>query len=761
MSTSAPVLDCIVIGYNDPDFLTFAEKQKTMQVRSGAYHEIKTNSMIRNGKRISCMNYLNNILEQSTGESSRLNVFEAPSLGVCYLTNFLKQRSYHVEFVNFFNFGRERLKDLLSTGPRSVAITTTFYIEDDPVIEIVEFVRQHCPQTKIIVGGPHIFNRAADFDTDMLGYIFGKIGADIYIIDSQGELTLSKVVEALHTGEPSRLQSVPNLMYTLDGRNFHRTDRKVEANDLDEGCVRWSNFDAKVVTPLAYLRTARSCPFTCSFCQYPILAGSHDLNSIEVMARQLEELREMGTTDLVFIDDTFNVPLPRFKKLLQMMIERKFDFRWVSFLRCSNVDEVAIDLMKESGCVGALLGIESGDQQILKYMNKAVKLERYRFGIRELNKRGIATYASLICGFPGETEQSVRNTIAFVEETGPTFFNVQLYYHDARAPIHKRAEEFKIEGGGYSWAHRTMDWREAIDWSIYMYKNIHNSIFFSLYGMSLWGISYLVSKGVSMEQIKAFGKATRPLLFDSLADRHVDRSAEEKWLVDMFRARGNELQDDPVRAFDAAFWQGELAGSSGTLALTAGDRPGGWMQTSAQDQEIVFDRELARQLASLAIANDTTVSTLLLAVYKLLLFQVSKQSDICIGLVVADKILPIRTLVSASMEFQDLFEAVIRSADAALDHQHCPPDASPNVLYGYEREAAVNENRGDGRHPDGRQPEMRLSVLEQQDRLVLRLEIAASAAAENSADRYLHSLLSYSQAVAFGDAAAKSNAAVG
>ncbi len=746
------MLDCVVVGYNDPDFRAFAEKQKAMEIHSGAYHEIKTNSMIRNGERIACMDLLNTILEQSTGEKTNLNVFEAPSLAVCYLTSFLRQRGFHVDFVNFFNFGRERLKDLLSTAPRSVAITTTFYIEDEPVVEIVKFIRQHCPHTKIIVGGPHIFNRAADFDTDTLGFVFGRIGADIYIIDSQGELTLSKVVDALRADEPSRLQTVPNLMYTLDGRNFHRTERQVEANDLDAESIRWRRFDPNVVTPLAYLRTARSCPFTCSFCQYPILAGSHDLNSIGVMERQLEELRDMGTTDLVFIDDTFNVPLPRFKQLLQMMIARKFDFRWVSFLRCSNVDEAAIDLMKESGCTGVLLGIESGDQQILKYMNKQVKLEKYKFGIRELTKRGIATYASLICGFPGETEQSVRNTIAFIEETGPTFFNVQLYYHDARSPIHKRADEFKIEGAGYSWAHRTMDWREAIDWSIYMYRNIHNSIFFSLYGMSLWGISYLVSKGLSMEQIKAFGKTTRPLLFDSLAERHVDRSAEESWLVDMFRARDHGLRNDPVRSIDEAFWRAQLAGSPGRLAFATGESPGAGSQSDGQVSEIVIDRELTRQLGRLAVTNGTTVSTLLLAIFKLLLFLVSKQQDVCIGLSVFGKILPVRTRLSPDMEFQELLEAVIRSTDAALDHQDYPPETSPNVLYDYESRPQGHESHGDRMHADRHQPELRLSICEQEDRLVLRLEIAANVAMANLADKYLHSLLTYSQAVAFADA---------
>jgi hypothetical protein len=573
------------------------------------------------------------------------------------------------------------------------------------------------------------------------------MGADIYIIDSQGELTLSKVVDALRYNEPSRLQSIPNLMFTVDGNKFHRTARCVEANDLDEDSVRWRSFDPKVVTPLAYLRSARSCPFTCSFCQYPILAGSHDLNSVEVMERQLEELRTMGTTDLVFVDDTFNVPLPRFKTLLQMMISRKFDFRWVSFLRCSNVDEAAMDLMKESGCIGVLLGIESGDQQILKYMKKAVKLERYRFGIRELKKRGIATYASLICGFPGETEQSVRNTISFIEETGPTFFNVQLYYHDARSPIQARADEFKIRGAGYSWTHRGMDWREAIDWSVYMYRNIHNSIFFSLYGMSLWGISYLISKGLSMEQVKAFGKATRPLLFDSLADRDVDRAERESWLVEMFRSEGQDRHDEPVRSFDEVFWRAYLAGSPGGVTLTNEEQSTGRAPTDSQASEVVADMELARGLRRLAVANGTTTATVLLAVFKLLIFQLSKQEDICVGLWVSGKTLPIRTRLSSDMEFQGLLEAVIRSADAALDHQDYPPATRPNVLYGYDGDGEDHESFRQA-WSDRSQPELALWAHEQEDQIKLRLEMAVSTSMGNRAGKYLHSLLAYSQAIA-------------
>jgi hypothetical protein len=220
-----------------------------------------------------------------------------------------------------------------------------------------------------------------------------------------------------------------------------------------------------------------------------------------------------------------------------MMNANDFNFRWVSFLRCSNVDEEALDLMKDSGCIGVLLGIESGDQRILQLMNKSAKVERYRWGISELNKRGIASFASLICGFPGETEESVNNTIAFIEESKPTFFNVQLYYHDTRAPIQKKAETFGIHGAGYSWSHNTMDWKGAAALAEYMFRSIENSIPLSLYGFSLWGISYLVSKGISMELITEFGRITRPMLLSSFTDDFsVTFKEEEERLMSLFRS---------------------------------------------------------------------------------------------------------------------------------------------------------------------------------------------------------------------------------
>ncbi|MCP5047450.1 MAG: radical SAM protein [bacterium] len=526
-------IDCILVGYNDVDFDGFASAQKSVEQRAGGYHEIKTNSLFLKGKRRTYMDVLNHYISQATNKPSHLNVFKAPSLGACYLANFLEQRNFKTELINFFNSGQEKLKTLLSQSPRSVAITTTFYVDNSPIIEIVNFIRKYNSTVKIIIGGPHIYNLFCDLQGISLDYIIKSIGADIYITDSQGENTLARVLEQLSGG--GNLNEVPNLLYLAPDRSLKKTEREPEDNNLDDNVINWDGFDKNLTTPITYLRTARSCPYSCSFCNYPTMAGTHVLTSIENMEKELRLLKDLGATDVVFIDDTFNVPLPRFKNLLRMMIRNKFDFKWVSFLRCANVDEEGVDLMAESGCIGSFLGIESGDARILKNMNKAAKPERYRWGIEQLKKHNIESFASLICGFPGETEESVRNTMAFIEETGPTFFNVQLYYHDLRAPIHRKAEEFGIHGSGYSWKHNGMTWQEATQWAGYIFKNIRNSIPLGLYGFSLWGVSYLISQGLTMEQIKSFGDITRDMLVDSIDDIPREYPEKNRQLAELFR----------------------------------------------------------------------------------------------------------------------------------------------------------------------------------------------------------------------------------
>jgi p-methyltransferase len=528
-------LDCIIVGYNDIDFARGLEAQKKGEKYSGGYRSSKINSLIYRGERITYTNLLNQIITQATGEPSDLNVFKLPNLAVCYLKSFLSRRNLNVEIVNFFNSDKDSFADLLAQSPNAVAITTTFYVDDEPIMDIVEFIRQHCPETKIIVGGPHIFNIHTHYDAATQEFLWKKLGADIYVYDPQGEATLNQVLHQLRDEPHRSLGEIPNLVYTTDGKTFEKTGKIPENNSLDENIIDWSFFDQKMIVPSVSMRTARSCAFKCSFCSYPFLAGELTLTGLDAVEKEMRYLKEHGVKNLIFIDDTFNIPLPRFKDLCRMMIRNDFNFNWYSMYRCSNSDDEAFELLAESGCKGVFLGIESGSNAILKNMNKAAKKERYMDGIRKLKKNGVTTLASFIVGFPGETDETIKETVDFIEETAPTFYRAQLYYHDIKVPIHAQAKQYGLTGAGYSWKHNTMDWQGAADRIEEMYRNITSSSVFPLHGFDLESVAYLEGEGLELSQIRGFAKIAQEMLVQSLDDVPRDTSEQEERLIELFQ----------------------------------------------------------------------------------------------------------------------------------------------------------------------------------------------------------------------------------
>lgn len=528
-------LDCVVVGYNDLDFQSVLAQGRTVREHSPVYNELLRSSAVFQGTRQTYSSILNAALLQATGVDPGLDVCNLPSLGVAYLTSFLKRRDFDVDFVNFYSSETERFRSLLRSRPRTVAITTTFYTSNEPIIAICKVVRQESPQTKIVVGGPHIFNICNSIDAKTADYILGEIGADIYIHDSQGEDTLARLLTAVKCDHPPDLSTIPNLFYTAPDGTYQATDRIKEDNDMDANVVDWSLFDQAYYTPTVQLRTARSCAFECAFCRYPAVAGALALNSVDVLEHELHKLKGAGVKNVVFIDDTFNVPLPRFKQICRMMIENRFEFDWFSYFRCSNSDSEAFDLMAEAGCKGTFLGIESGDQTVLDAMNKYANLDRYARGIDSLKARGITTYTSFIVGFPGETEQTVRNTIGFIEETQPDFISAGIWFYDDKTPVADMAEKFGLRGAGFHWHHATMDWKQAMDQADFLYRSVKNSAIMPTYNFDFWSIPYLVGQGFDVERIRSFCRTVQSSLVAGLEDDRAEHPEIDRKIVELFK----------------------------------------------------------------------------------------------------------------------------------------------------------------------------------------------------------------------------------
>ena len=521
LQTAATRPACVVVGPNVGDFDTYVTDRKALEKVSGAYRDVQINSLLLDGRRTSYLEWFNRLLAEAAPGAAPVGTFDPPSLAELHLVSRLGRDGLPAVSIGEFQRGKARFEELLRAEPATVAITTTFCFEPKPVREIVEFVRARSPRTKIIVGGPYVWNLVQSPSRRGQDLLFGEMAADYYVIDSQGESTLARLVRLLADGRTDEIPSLANLAFSADGK-WARTERAEENNPLDDNRVDWARFDPAAIRPFAMTRTAISCPFACSFCTYPMRAGDHRLASLETMEAELRLLDSLGVRYLDFIDDTFNVPLPRFKQLCRMIIRNKFQFRWISYLRCGNMDEEAVQLAAESGCIGALLGIESGSKPVLEVMNKFANPDKYRKAIRWLEEAGVMCWALLFVGFPGETSETLADTIRLVQDAAPTFFGAQIWFYDPKTPIAARGSEFNLKGNGYGWRHNTMDWTAAADGAEQLVSSPNDSIYLPQTAFTLETFVYLMGRGHDPETLKEFLRVARSVVIDGLRDQPVD-----------------------------------------------------------------------------------------------------------------------------------------------------------------------------------------------------------------------------------------------
>ena len=507
-------LDCVVIGYNELPFDRYETLLRQYGEESEAYRDLKFSFINLGDKKLNYVGLLNHVLELARhNDGTNMRPFESgdiPNLAAVYLTNFLRKRGHHTTYINLFQYEKDKLIEFLAEDPYCIAITTTFYVLNFPVTEMVEFIRSHNSKVKIVVGGPLIANHARNYQGDELKSALDDMGADIYVIEGQGEMALSQIVKCLK--ENGDLSKVPNLVYYENGA-LHRTPPVLENSSLDENRIDWLDFNNESLGATLQTRTARSCAFNCSFCNYPTRAGKLALAGIDTLEEEFDSMYALGNTqNLVFIDDTFNVPLPRFKEICRLMIRKNYNFNWFSYFRCSNSDEEAIDLMARSGCKGVFLGIESGSPHILKLMTKAATIEKYAEGMKLLRRHDILTFGSFIVGFPGETDETLKETSDFIKENKPDYWRAQMWYCEPGTPIERRRDEFGISGEGFVWQHNTMDSLEAMDHIDKMFLTINESTWLPQWSFDFWIIPYLNGRGISFQQFKDYMATAQKML---------------------------------------------------------------------------------------------------------------------------------------------------------------------------------------------------------------------------------------------------------
>ncbi|MGH7818410.1 MAG: lipid biosynthesis B12-binding/radical SAM protein [Candidatus Binatia bacterium] len=170
------------------------------------------------------------------------------------------------------------------------------------------------------------------------------------------------------------------------------------------------------------VQTKRGCCFECVFCSYPLIEGSKvRARSAKSVVDEIEELsRERRVRHVFFVDNIFNFPLPHAKRVCEEITARGLSIEWSGYLNPKFVDEELVRLMAGSGCRGVEFGTDSGAATMIANLRKEFDAEDLRRSSRLCHQYGIKFAHSLIFGGPGETAETVDQTLALMEELRPT-----------------------------------------------------------------------------------------------------------------------------------------------------------------------------------------------------------------------------------------------------------------------------------------------------------------------------------------------------
>ena len=442
------------------------------------------------------MSYAN--LQQHFGLSPSSGPIDSkvPYLAGIYLYNYLTRRGVVCGLINFLDQELEQFEKLLIENPKVIALSTTFLTNIKMVKGVTEIIRKHAPDVPIVLGGPLVYNSyllykmtGTDYDVDSCSQDYFFVNRqkslyqdiDIYVVEEQGENTLYQVVTSIRDGRDTK--SIPNIGYYNSGNGLMFTERSSEDNLFDEDIVDWGDVPSEYLYPIFPVRGSRGCPYNCAYCNF-CNNRKFRLKNADIIAQEVKGLVDTGRVRMIrFTDDNLFLTRNHVEEYCSKLIAIGREFKWNSFIRASSITKENVQLLKDSGCVLAQIGMESGSRKILKGMNKKDTPEHYLEVIDLLNTHGISTQLYFIIGFPGETEETMQETIDMINQfshQGPGINTIMIFPFVLAplSPIYmpKNRKKYNLQGYMTEWSHDTMNFQQAYKYAGQFFlevKNIH------------------------------------------------------------------------------------------------------------------------------------------------------------------------------------------------------------------------------------------------------------------------------------------------
>jgi p-methyltransferase len=455
-----------------------------------------------------------------------LNIWNLPSMSGVHIANYLRQFGINVHIINNIDSEWDWFCDAYTSSPIPplVGISTTFYLTWKEIGRVTKMLRAHDADMDIVVGGAFANTQVSPEGVGDLERPMRKYGIRYVVHSFNSEPDLRDLVLARKAGhKPADV--VSNLCY-LDGpmknATYGATGAKWHNPLLAEITPTWHELDLPFLNHTIQIRTASGCPFSCAFCSYPTTARGWKTVEADTVRAHLDSLTRIPNIDkVIFIDDTFNVPPHRFEELVRIFCE--YDFEWFSFLRVQYTNDDMIRLMKDSGCRGVYLGIESASDKILKNMNKKATRKQFAQGVESLNKHGIDYLAAFVLGFPGETDATIRENVDFIEQHGVKYYSLKEFFYMENTMVHEKREQYGLTGMGNKWAHATMDYETIARVKLDIFNSIDSSVLIDA-DTSLWYLAYLYDQGMSFDEIRKRQTEINDLMKQQLREASTDEA---------------------------------------------------------------------------------------------------------------------------------------------------------------------------------------------------------------------------------------------
>jgi anaerobic magnesium-protoporphyrin IX monomethyl ester cyclase len=344
-------------------------------------------------------------------------------LGFGYLTIALKRKGYEVELIDCITFSvpEDRLMQRIRNSHPDVLGMKLYSKDMQSGQHLARRMKQEFPEILLLAGGPY-----PSGDPEHLMCTIPELD---FAFKGEADIGLPMLLEAIEqegTPEPSVLNRIPGLVRQVNGETCVNAPAFVE--DLDSlGWPDWKAMGLDKFRDIYHgprlqgryvpIMTSRGCPFSCRFCAAEHLSGKKmRFRSNADLMDELEYLRDtFGITSFSIVDDNFISSREHILSFCESLIERKINMKWnasTNGIRLNVLNREIVQSMERSGCYSVAVGMESGSQRVLDLMNKKLKAGEIEKGIKLIkSSSSMWVHAFIILGFPGETEEDIRQTI--------------------------------------------------------------------------------------------------------------------------------------------------------------------------------------------------------------------------------------------------------------------------------------------------------------------------------------------------------------